>query len=321
MLGSGAQVERRTASETAVAMLVPFAIEPREVPLIWGGRALVRRFHKPGDPNAAIGESWECWDENSARGGPYAGDTIAQLREKLRDGLVGSLDAQRPFPILTKFIDAREPLSVQVHPDDAYAQRVEHQANGKTECWVILEAEADAHLILGWTRDTSRDEYVKRVADGSLGDLLRRVPVRPGDVFYLPAGTVHSIGAGIVLYETQQTSDLTYRIFDWNRLGPDGKPRQLHVDKAADVLDYRASQSGALTPLPYRSDGLQRTVLVADHRFILERITVQKTPGTIGLNGMPLVITAMDEPILLEADRTVLVLAPYETAMVPAAAG
>ena len=153
--------------------------------------------------------------------------------------------------MLTKIIDARAALSVQVHPDDAYAQRVEHQPNGKTECWYVLACDAGAELVLGWTRDTSREEYERRVADGTLGDLLRRVPVQPGDVFYLPAGTLHAIGAGIQLFETQQTSDLTYRIFDWNRVGADGKPRELHVAKAADVLDYRASSRGAVRTLSY----------------------------------------------------------------------
>jgi mannose-6-phosphate isomerase len=298
-----------------------FAVRPKEVPLIWGGRALVRRFGKPGDPNEAIGESWECFDENLVSRGPYAGRTIAQLRIEIGRPFVGALDPLLPFPILTKFIDAQQPLSVQVHPDDAYAQRVEHQSNGKTECWVILDAEPGAEIVLGWARDTSRDEYLRRVADGTLGELLRRVAVKPGDVFYLPAGTVHSIGAGIILYETQQTSDLTYRIFDWNRVGADGKPRELHVEKAADVLDYRASQAGALVPLVYVAGDLRRTVLVADRRFIVERVAVDDAPGRLELAGMPLIVTAQDAPVTLTANGAALELAPYETALAPAALG
>jgi mannose-6-phosphate isomerase len=301
------------------ATAAPFAVVPREVPLIWGGHALVRRFGKPGDPDAKIGESWECWDENVAGGPPYEGRQIAALRQQLGRAFVGELDAGRPFPVLTKFIDAREPLSVQVHPDDAYAQRVEHQANGKTECWYILDAEPGAHLILGWTRDTSRDEYVRRVGDGSLGDILRRVPVKRGDAFYLPAGTVHSIGAGVVLYETQQTSDLTYRIFDWNRVGPDGKPRQLHVERAADVLDYRAGHGGALATLEYRSDGLARTALVADHRFAVELVRCDTQGGTVDLGGMPLIVTALEAGLIFESNGQFLELRPFETGLVPAA--
>ena len=156
--------------------------------------------------------------------------------------------------MLTKIIDARKPLSVQVHPDDAYAQRVEHQPNGKTECWYVLACEPGAELVLGWTRDTTRDEYERRVADGTLAEILRRVPVAPGDAFYLPAGTLHAIGAGIQLFETQQASDLTYRIFDWNRVGNDGKPRQLHVDKAATC-----STTARRSPAPCGSSRTVRT--------------------------------------------------------------
>ena len=133
--------------------------------------------------------------------------------------------------------------------------------------------------MLGWNRDLTREEYVRRVADGTLGDVLRYVPARPGDVFYLPSGTLHAIGPGIILYETQQTSDLTYRIFDWNRVGADGKPRRLNVDKAADVLDYHASTAGALNHLAYVLDGVPRTALIADPRFIVERIAIGPSPA------------------------------------------
>lgn len=299
--------------------LYPLLIEPREVEAIWGGHALARRYGKPGDPAAAIGESWECWDANRIDNGAYAGRTLSDLRGELGVELLGSLDPTQIFPLLTKFIDARKPLSVQVHPGDAYAQRVEHQPFGKTECWYVLEAEPDAKIVLGWNRNTSREEYLARVKDGSLGTLLRNVPARAGDAFYLPAGTLHAIGSGIILYETQQASDLTYRIFDYDRLGPDGKPRQLHVEKAADVLDYRVSHAGALRALEYVLDGLRRTTLIADPRFTVERVALATEARGIDSDGMPLVVTALDCPVELEARETRLRLAPYQTALVPAA--
>jgi mannose-6-phosphate isomerase len=302
--------------------LAPFPIAPREVPVLWGGEALVRRFGKPGDPNAAIGESWECWDDNRVSAGQFAGETIADLRTNLGPAFLGTLDPARAFPILTKFIDARQSLSVQVHPDDAYAQRVEHQPNGKTECWVVLDSAPGAQIVLGWNRDLTREEYVRRVADGTLGEVLRYVPARPGDVFYLPSGTLHAIGPGIILYETQQTSDLTYRIFDWNRLGADGKPRRLDVDKAADVLDYHASTAGALSHLAYVLDGVPRTALIADPRFVVERVAIGPTPARIDLEGMPLIVTALAQGVDVKGgDDTVTSLHPYETCLVPAAAG
>ncbi len=295
-----------------------FPIEPQEHELIWGGGALVSRYGKSGDPAAKIGESWECWDANRVASGAFAGKTIAELRAELGHALVGTLDPARAFPILTKLIDARDALSVQVHPDDAYAQRVEGQPNGKTECWYVLEAEPGAKIVLGWNRDTARGEYLERVRDGSLGDLLRHVEVKPHDVFYLPAGTLHAIGAGIVLFEVQQTSDLTYRIFDYNRLGADGKPRTLHVDKAADVLDYHRSDAGPVRPVRYRLDGLERTTLAADKHFILERVDLDDELRGLDLDGMPLAVLALDRPLELEARGSTVRLGPYQSALVPA---
>ncbi|HTV73608.1 MAG TPA: type I phosphomannose isomerase catalytic subunit [Candidatus Acidoferrales bacterium] len=298
--------------------MYPLLIEPKEVPLIWGGDALVRRFGKRGDPQTPIGESWECWDENHVVNGDLSGRTIAQLRAAFGHELVGPIDPTRIFPLLTKLIDARQSLSVQVHPDDAYAQRVEHQPFGKTECWYILDAKPGATIVLGWNRETSREEYLARVKDGTLAELLRHVAVHPGDVFYLPAGTLHAIGPGIILFETQQASDLTYRIFDWNRLGPDGKPRQLHVEKAADVLDYRQSRAGAVKPLTYTLDGLARIALVADAHFLMERVQLDDVPRPLALEGMPLAVLALEHPVTCRTEEGVIEIEPYASALIPA---
>ncbi len=300
--------------------MYPLIIEPKETTAIWGGDALVKDFGKPGDPSEKIGESWECWDENRIANGEYAGKTIADLRKLLGSQLMGNLDANRLFPILTKIIDARDWLSVQVHPDDAYARRVEHQDYGKTECWYILHAQPGAELVLGWTQDTSREEYERRVKDGTLGDILRHVPVKPGDAYYLPSGSLHAIGAGIILFETQQASDLTYRIFDWNRTGADGKPRQLHIDKAADVLDYHRGTRSAVQPLTYRLDNLERTILIADRRFTVERIVARTEPSSISTDGRPVIIMALEHPLDVSIEGNSVKLERYQTALVPAAA-
>ncbi len=300
--------------------IYPYMIEPKETAAIWGGDALVRQFHKQGDPTAKLGESWECWDTNPVLNGHLAGSTIADLRAKLGATFLGDLDPSRPFPVLTKIIDARDWLSVQVHPDDAYAQRVEHQPNGKTECWYIFSAQDGAELVLGWDKNTSREEYQRRVADGTLGDLLRRVPVRAGQVFYLPAGTLHAIGAGIILFETQQASDLTYRIFDWNRVGTDGKPRELHVSKAADVLDYAAGTSGAAMTISYAFEGLHRTALIADSRFIVERVDATTEPSSIATQNRPVIVMALERPLSVTCNETTVTLNAYQTALIPAAA-
>lgn len=301
--------------------LYPYILEPKETAAIWGGDALVRRFGKRGDPDAKLGESWECWDANTISNGDLRGRTIADLRASLGAGLLGNLDPDEIFPILTKIIDARDALSVQVHPDDAYAQRVEHERNGKTECWYVLDAQRGAELVLGWNRDTTREEYERRVADGTLGDILRRVPVHAGDAFYLPAGTLHAIGAGIIIFETQQASDLTYRIFDWNRTGADGKPRELHVEKAADVLDYRQSHAGAIDTLDYRLEGVRRTALISDPRFIVERLHLTQTPHAVATEGRPLIFMALDRPLHVQCNNEPADVAPFQTVLIPAAAG
>lgn len=299
-------------------MLQPLIIEPKLTSAIWGGDALVRLYGKNGDAGARLGESWECWDENVVRSGPFAGKTVADLRAELGRRLMGSLDPGRMFPVLTKIIDARQSLSVQVHPDDSYARRVERQQNGKTECWVILAAEPGAELVLGWAKATSRAEYERRVADGTLGDILRRVPVRPNDAFYLPSGTLHAIGAGIQLFETQQASDLTYRIFDWNRIGPDGKPRPLHVERAADVLDYGRGTAAQTAHLHYRVDGLANEAYIADPRFVVERVSVLAKSGLLLPDGAPLIFMTMQHGMALEADAAVTALGPWTTVLIPA---
>ena len=298
--------------------LSPFLLEPKLTPAIWGGDALVRRYGKHGNVSPPIGESWECWDENRVVNGAFARTTLGGLRATLGRDLTGPIDPARIFPVLTKIIDAKQPLSVQVHPDDAYAQRVEHQANGKTECWYVLACEPGAEIVLGWARDTTREEFERRVADGTLGEILRRVPAHPGDAFYLPAGTLHAIGAGIQLFETQQASDLTYRIFDWNRTGADGKPRELHVAKAADVLDYRATFPNAVRQLTFAADGLERTLLIADRRFLVERVTVRGLDAYLATDGLPLTITAMDSHVRVDVGEGSIVMEPWSTIVTPA---
>lgn len=305
---------------TSAQRLYPYLLEPQEKAAIWGGDALVTRYGKHAQRSAAIGESWECWDANRVDNGRFAGVTLGDLRRELGAELMGSIDPDRVFPVLTKIIDARAALSVQVHPNDAYAQRVEQQPNGKTECWYILAAQPDAELILGWTHDTDRAEYERRVADGSLGEILRRVPVRAGEAYYLPAGTLHAIGAGIELFETQQASDLTYRIFDWNRLGADGQPRELHVAKAGDVLDFRATPRGATAALAFSDGALERRLLVAERRFSVERVRAAAR-ADLELHGQPITITALDTPLQLEIGAVRVACNPYATIVAPAAAG
>ena len=300
--------------------MYPWQLEPKLTPAVWGGGELVSTYGKNADPSTTLGESWECWDTDAVTNGALKGSTVAVLREQLGPAFLGDLEPTSIFPILTKIITAHDWLSVQVHPTDAYAKRVEHQPVGKTECWYVIAAEPDAELVVGWIRDTSRQEYERRVADGTLGEILRKVRVKAGDTVYVPAGLVHAIGPGVTVFETQQASDLTYRLFDWNRKGLDGKPRELHVRKAGDVLNYAAGHEATLAQIDYRYDGLERTALIADPRFTVERIIAVSAAGSIATNGRPLVVMSLEHAMEISCSGSTIALKKYETAMIPAAA-
>jgi mannose-6-phosphate isomerase len=302
------------------AAIYPLALDPKLTTQVWGGDELVRVYGKHGDPNARLGESWECWDADRVTNGDLAGATVADLRARLGPQLLGDIDPARIFPVLTKIITAHDWLSVQVHPDDAYAQRVEHQPFGKTECWYVLDAAPNAEIVYGWTRNTSRAEYERRVADGTLGEVLRHIAVKTGDTVYIPHGIVHAIGPGVTVFETQQASDLTYRMFDYNRVGLDGKPRELNVRKAADVLDYRATTAGTLMQIAYRFEGLERTALIADDHFVVERIAAESEPASLETQGRPLILMSLDAELEVAAGDVTLTIPRYQTVLIPAAA-
>jgi mannose-6-phosphate isomerase len=299
--------------------IYPYVLDPKLTTQVWGGDELVRVYGKHGDPNARLGESWECWDTDRVTNGELTGSTVADLRGRLGPQLLGDIDPKRIFPVLTKIITAHDWLSVQVHPDDAYAQRVEHQPFGKTECWYVLDAQPNAEIVYGWNRDTSRAEYERRVADGTLGELLRHITVKTGDSVYIPHGLVHAIGPGVTVFETQQASDLTYRMFDYNRLGLDGKPRELNVQKAADVLDYSATTTGVLSQIAYDFEGIERTALIADDHFVVERIVACGEPASIEAQGRPLIVMSLRESLEVGAGDQTLTLPHYQTALIPAA--
>jgi mannose-6-phosphate isomerase len=223
-------------------VLYPLVFHPLFKERVWGGRELETLFGKPLPPGKSIGESWEISDrpndESVVANGKFAGETLHQLMEKYRHEILG--DA-RPatgnrFPILCKILDAREKLSLQVHPPAHKA--AELMGEPKTEMWYIADAAPGAELYVGLKRGIKRSEFEKRIEDGGVADCFHRVPVCAGDAMFLPSGRVHAIGAGLVIFEIQQNSDTTYRVFDWNRVGLDGKPRELHVPQSLASIDF-----------------------------------------------------------------------------------
>lgn len=224
-------------------MLYPLLFEPNLHPTVWGGSQIepYKQLLSSGQP---IGESWEISVVPSSvsiiSNGSLRGRRFDEVVKEYGADLLGKGVFEKyhgEFPLLIKFIDAADDLSIQVHPDDEMAQREEGK-NGKTECWYIIDAQPGSFLYAGMKERITQEEYVRRVEDGTICDVLAKHEVKTGDVFYLPAGRVHAICGGILLAEVQQNSDITYRIFDYNRPGLDGKPRQLHTEQAMRAIDF-----------------------------------------------------------------------------------
>ncbi len=225
-----------------------FKFKPLLKQTIWGGERIAP-FKRLECNMGQVGESWEIsgvkGQETVVDGGPYDGLTTNELVATLRDRLLGRDNYLRygdEFPLLIKFIDAAGDLSVQVHPDDATAMR-HGRKRGKTEMWYVMDSEPSATLMVGLKRSITPDEYKALVANGTICDAISRYNVKEGDCFYIPSGRIHSIGAGCFLTEIQQTSDVTYRIYDFKRKDKDGNFRELHTAEAADAIDYQVQES------------------------------------------------------------------------------
>ena len=252
----------------------PLVLEPRYDERPWGGRRLATHLGKQLPGALRIGESWETTGVARVVNGPLAGTTLQELVERDPIGLLGERGrvASQPFgdfPLLAKFIDAEETLSVQVHPDDEGAAPLGQR--GKTEAWHILDATAESFLITGFQEPVTPERVRLALERAEIGTLLERLPVSAGDTVIVPAGTVHAIGAGVLLYEIQESSDLTFRLYDWGRRDQHGRPRQLHVEEALAALrpDRHARRT---RPLELDTD---RTILAACRYFLLERWSVQ----------------------------------------------
>lgn len=228
--------------------LFPLLFEPNLHPVVWGGNQL-RPYKGLTSSDEPIGESWEVsavpTSTSIISNGELAGkDVISAINQYPNEilGRVVNEKYQGRLPLLVKFIDAKRDLSIQVHPNDEMALR-EHGKMGKSEMWYVIKADEGAHLYAGFKREITPEEYQQRITDGTITEVLADHQVKAGDVFYLPAGRVHAICGGILLAEVQQSSDVTYRIYDYNRPGMDGKPRELHTELAAKALDYHVENN------------------------------------------------------------------------------
>ncbi len=266
--------------------LYPLQFQPILRELIWGGRRLGTVLHKPIGPASDYAESWEVsdyHDQVSVVGeGPLAGTTLRELvRSRPLELLGPAVGPREQFPLLVKFIDANQDLSVQVHPDDEKGRRLAGD-NGKTEAWVIVAAEPGSVIYAGLEHGVGADEFRRAIEAGRVEPLLHRFEARPGDSVLIEAGTVHAIGAGVLLAEIQQMSDATFRVFDWNRVGPDGKPRQLHIEQAMESIDFRRGPVNPIIPRVEEIDGVGTRERLAQFGVLCTRTTEGPRTGHRG---------------------------------------
>ncbi|MEI6602294.1 MAG: type I phosphomannose isomerase catalytic subunit [Clostridia bacterium] len=261
-------------------MLYPLLFKPVFKDYIWGGRALAA-FGKTLPSDGIVAESWEISShpdgESIVANGAFAGQTLTALVNQLGEALVGNAlppEKVKKFPLLVKLIDARQSLSVQVHPDDAFAYKHEDGELGKSEMWYILSALPGAQLVYDVAPGTTRASFAEAIAAGRVQDCLNYVAVKAGDVIDIPAGMLHAIGEGIVLAEIQQNSNTTYRVYDFDRTDANGNTRPLHIEKSLDVIDFdTASHLGIVSPAPQKiSDALIKTNLVSNDYFTVEKL-------------------------------------------------
>ncbi|MDP6124216.1 MAG: class I mannose-6-phosphate isomerase [Candidatus Latescibacteria bacterium] len=293
----------------------------------WGGRNLGRVLGKRLPPTALVAESWEISDRDEAMSvvadGAWEGRTLSDVIAYDPPALLGSIGgkAGTKFPLLVKFLDAQKSLSVQVHPDDIAASTHSPGESGKTEMWYVVQAERDAHAIAGLSPHVGSKSLRRAVDTGNIEPLLRRWQLSTGDTVLIPAGRVHALGAGAVVLEIQQNSDVTYRLHDWNRVGPDGAPRELHIDRAMDVIDFDAQHPAVVKPVTINESWGCRRILAITPFFIVESWSVRRLAQDYPAGGCFRIVVVIDGTAELSWDSGsgVKRLKRGDVALVPAA--
>lgn len=301
-------------------MMHPLLFHPLYRRYIWGGRRFesLGRVLPPGDDFA---ESWELVDrgpdQSVVAAGPLAGTTLGELVRTRGRELLGRHAPQPCFPLLFKFLDACHDLSVQVHPDDARAGRLSPPDRGKTEAWYVIDAAPGSRIYAGLEPGTTRDDLADSLRAGRCTDVLHSFEPRPGDCVFIPAGTVHAIGAGLLVAEIQQSSDVTYRLFDWNRVGADGRPRPLHIDAGIEAV----TQFGPVAPVRRMpTDDPAQHRLVTSAYFTLDEV-VPSGEWSVGGDENCHVLVVLSGKVQLDPAWSLPDLGPGRCLLLPAAVG
>jgi mannose-6-phosphate isomerase len=253
---------------------VPSRIEPVFSPRIWGARSLAPLFPEKVDLAEPLGEAWLTAFDSRIANGPYAGKTLGESWRAMPISWRGTrVNAYPEFPVLVKFLFPQDNLSIQVHPDDAYAVAHEKEAGGrgKTEMWHMVSTQSGAEILLGLKPGVTKEQFLEGIANHQLENLLEHLPVHPGDTYFVAAGTQHAMGPGMVVCEVQEYSDLTYRVYDFGRVDASGKPRELHIEKALEVTNFSGTRGGKVSPLTLHSPDAKKYLLSACPYFSTER--------------------------------------------------
>ena len=300
----------------------PLRFQPIFRRYLWGGRRLGTTLGKPIGEGNDYAESWEVVDHGDDQSvvahGVLAGVTLGQLVREQAAHLLGPEVRADQFPLLMKFLDCNRTLSVQVHPNDEQAAQLEPPDLGKTEAWVVLAAEPGSIIYAGLRKEVTQQQLASALQAGQCEQCLHQFEARAGDCVFIPAGTVHALGAGLLIAEIQQASDTTFRLFDWNRVDKNGKPRPLHIAQSLDVIDY---QRGPVAPqIPQSTEQPGRERLAACPQFVLDRRRLTGSSG-FGGDGRFRIVVVIAGSLRLAGDPAEAPLMAGQTALLPAAAG
>ncbi len=309
--------------------IAPLIFKPIFKPKIWGGQRLESQLGKTLGTNEPVGESWEVADleedQSVVVAGPAKGRTLGQLVSEWGPKLVGRAPLfEGRFPLLIKFLDAHQHLSVQVHPDEAMARKLGGSVRVKHEAWYVLHAEPDGCIYRGFNRDVSRDEYMQAIENGTAADLLLHIPVKTGQCYYLPSGTIHALGAGVVVAEVQTPSDVTYRVYDWDRVDPaTGEGRDLHIDQALECIRFEPDDGRQQDRSHVASVWTTVTRVCTCESFIIEQVRMVEgveQPIPTGELMIWIVLEGQAE-IEYASGKEKLTFGPGQTVVVPAGLG
>ena len=296
----------------------PICFRPLLKRTIWGGSRLGQILNKPIGAESDYAESWELVDHGDDQsivdGGPLTGRSLAELIRDDSSWLLGDGVAVSQFPLLLKYLDCNRVLSVQVHPDDEYGARMRPPDLGKTEAWYIVQAQPESLVYAGLRAGVDRRALAGAMEAGKTDEVLHSFHPKPGDCLFIPAGTVHALGAGLLVAEIQQSSDTTFRLFDWNRLGDDGEPRQLHVDQALEVTDYR---SGPVQPRHSDRAASGWQELVECDKFVLQ--SLESGSASLAGDGKFHIVTVPRGTASVSIGEELMTLATGQSVLFPAA--